>query len=107
MFKSAVAVTRSLAKKFLRTIVDPKQWFDVPMENEPEIKAVKEEPRKRSRRILELEKKQIVNEIKDHNKKENKRRDEELRVLRADAQRRRRDNKQHISGIKVCMYEYY
>ena len=96
--KSAVVITGLLANQFLRKVVDPRKWFDVDLAGPP--LETKPEPRKRSRRIaFEQQKKQIFQELKVHNDKENKRRDQELKLLRADQQRRRRDHKSVISGF--------
>lgn len=91
-------ITGLLANQFLRKVVDPRKWFDVDLAGPP--LETKPEPRKRSRRIaFEHQKKQIFQELKVHNDKENKRRDQELKLLRADQQRRRRDHKSVISGF--------
>ena len=70
-------MTGLLANQFLRKVVDPRKWFDVDLAGPP--LETKLEPRKRSRRIaFEQQKKQIFQELKLHNDKENKRRDQEL-----------------------------
>ena len=88
-----------MANEFLRRVNNPKKWYDVEIIYAPEaaVNPVNpEETRKRPRRIFELERKQILKEIKVEHLKENKRRDEEIQILRAESQRRHRDLRTNI-----------
>ena len=90
-----MVVERLLADEFLRTVNSPRRWYDVEMINEPEVSNTG--PRKRSRRIFEIENKKIIKDIKVQHQ-QGKRRDDEIKILRAEAQRRRRDLKTNINA---------
>ena len=104
--KSAVLLERVLAKAFLRTVSSPRKWYDVEMieESTPrkmhDLTAEASENagrRKRSRRIFESENKKIIKDIKVQHQ-QGKRRDDEIKILRAEAQRRRRGLKSTIDA---------
>ena len=104
--KSAVVLERVLAEGFLRTVNSPRKWYDVEMIEESTPQEMhdltseasrNEGARKRSRRIFEINNKKIIKDIKVQHQ-QGKRRDDEIKVLRADAQRRRRVMKATIDA---------
>ncbi len=68
--KSSLAIEAVTAKQFLRGVSHPTKWFDVRLVQEPE-KVVKVEtpednnlPRKRSRRIIDMERKAVIEDMR-------------------------------------------
>ena len=101
--KSTLFTEARLVRQFLRAVEDPKCWYTIdllrtPKSDDEPTKPTVPRTRKRSRRLLEMRQKTQLQSVKEHNDRENKKRDEELKMLRAEAQRRRRDMKKFITS---------
>lgn len=97
-YKATLVQEDRVARKFLSRVDDPKNWFNITLLQSPTEKPQLRKTRKRSRRILELQVKNYkdITTMSQAKKREDRRRDNELKVLRAEIQRHRRDRQKLI-----------